>query len=63
MVAGSNQSCKLEYVVISCSFRVPISSAIMAVGFFTVVSFVGKPLIWSKAEVDHVVIETIIWLA
>ena len=58
MVAGSNQSCKLEYVVISCSFRVPISSVIMAIGLFTVVSFVGKPLIWSEAEVDHVVIET-----
>lgn len=57
MVAGSNQSCKLEYVVISC-IRVPISSVIMAIGLFTVVSFVGKPLIWSKAEVGHVVIET-----
>ena len=28
------------------------------IGHFTVEYLVAKPLIWSKAEVDHVVIET-----
>ena len=31
--------------------------------YFTVVCLVGKPLIWSEAEGDLVVIETSIWLA
>ena len=31
--------------------------------YFTVVCLVAKPLIWSEAEGDLVVIETSIWLA
>ena len=29
-----------------------------SIGHFTVVNLVAKPLIWSEAEGDHVVIET-----
>ena len=34
------------------------TKAIRLIGYFTVVYLVAKPLIWSEAEVDHVVIET-----
>ena len=34
------------------------TKAIKLIGYFTVVYLVAKPLIWSEAEVDHVVIET-----
>ena len=34
-----------------------------SISHFTVVDFVAKPLIWSEAEDDHVVIESRFYLA
>ena len=34
-----------------------------SIGHFTAVDFVAKPLIWSEAEDDHVVIESRFYLA
>ena len=31
---------------------------LLSIGHFTVVYLVAEPMIWSEAEVDHVVIET-----
>ena len=45
-----------EYAI--CNIETHQNISLTLIGYFTVVYLVAKPLIWSEAEVDHVVTET-----